>query len=230
MNHNQIASNILEVNNRRDVAFDYLKAFAIWLVVYGHCHQHLLSLDRHDNIVYVFIYSFHMPLFMCISGYFSSSSLKMDFIPFLKKKGKGLLLPVFTYSLLLTIFYLFFGSHGYHGVVDITELFLGRCWAQHWFFKALFLCYLLLYCSRYFAFKKAYFIITIILSQFIHDFNMPIMYPVFLVGYFIRKEDFINKYKSIFKTLMYYFGFVFLLLSSIWCIVIYPSINHTWGV
>ena len=82
MNHNQIASNILEVNNRRDVAFDYLKAFAIWLVVYGHCHQHLLSLDRHDNIVYVFIYSFHMPLFMCISGYFSSSSLKMDFILF----------------------------------------------------------------------------------------------------------------------------------------------------
>ena len=55
----------------RIIAFDLIKLFAIFLVIEGHCTQHLLSSFEYDEPVYVYIYSFHMPLFMFLSGYFS---------------------------------------------------------------------------------------------------------------------------------------------------------------
>lgn len=62
---------------KRIGSFDAVKAFAIFLVILAHCIQHLGPLDRVEDITYVFIYSFDMPLFMFLAGYFSTSSLKM---------------------------------------------------------------------------------------------------------------------------------------------------------
>lgn len=56
---------------RRIVAFDIIKLIAIYLVIVGHCTQHLLSSFEYEEPVYLFIYSFHMPLFMFLSGFFS---------------------------------------------------------------------------------------------------------------------------------------------------------------
>lgn len=43
---------------------DNLKGFLILLVVLGHCIQNT-KIDFDHNIVFRYIYSFHMPLFMC---------------------------------------------------------------------------------------------------------------------------------------------------------------------
>ncbi len=83
----------------RNIAFDLLKLFAIFLVLWGHCIQHM-KVTNTDEPVYLFIYSFHMPLFMMISGYFSISSLSMRVWPFLKKKFIQLLLPCVTWYVL----------------------------------------------------------------------------------------------------------------------------------
>ena len=83
----------------RNIAFDFLKLFAIFLVLWGHCIQHMKDTNT-DEPVYLFIYSFHMPLFMMISGYFSISSLSMRIWPFLKKKFIQLLLPCLTWYVL----------------------------------------------------------------------------------------------------------------------------------
>lgn len=48
----------------RVVAWDLLKLFAILLVVYGHCMQHLLEVDVTHNPMFLWISSFHMP---CLS-------------------------------------------------------------------------------------------------------------------------------------------------------------------
>jgi fucose 4-O-acetylase-like acetyltransferase len=48
-------------NDARDETFDMLKGVAIVLVILGHCRV---------GPLYSFIYSFHMPLFFFISGYF----------------------------------------------------------------------------------------------------------------------------------------------------------------
>jgi fucose 4-O-acetylase-like acetyltransferase len=56
---------------KRNVLLDYFKGIAIFLVVWGHCLQYAAnaSYDFFSNEVFIVIYSFHMPLFMFISGY-----------------------------------------------------------------------------------------------------------------------------------------------------------------
>ncbi len=63
---------------------DFLKGFAILLVILGHVIQYNIN-DPYNNIVFRYIYAFHMPLFMFISGFVSykeKSKLK-----YIKKKG-----------------------------------------------------------------------------------------------------------------------------------------------
>ncbi len=70
---------------------DRLKGFAILLVVFGHVAERYLEFDLYPeysvfySILYKVVYSFHMPLFMMISGYlFSYSYVSSDF--FLSEK------------------------------------------------------------------------------------------------------------------------------------------------
>ncbi len=75
-------------NNKRLLAFDAIKLFAIFLVVYGHCILHLqnYSYDIKENIIYRFVSSFHMPLFMAISGYFGSKIFNLKFSDIVAKE------------------------------------------------------------------------------------------------------------------------------------------------
>lgn len=54
--------------SERNVLLDVLKGFAIFLVVMGHAIQYN-QVDFDTNPVFRFIYSFHMPLFMFVSGF-----------------------------------------------------------------------------------------------------------------------------------------------------------------
>ncbi|MGH3244196.1 MAG: acyltransferase family protein [Spirillospora sp.] len=54
----------------RDPFFDNAKYFAILLVVAGHCLANLLNVPMARGL-YLFVYMFHMPLFIVITGYFS---------------------------------------------------------------------------------------------------------------------------------------------------------------
>lgn len=95
----------------RNIGFDMTKAFAIYLVLVGHCIQYLSSSDYRDDNLWIFIYSFHMPLFMLVAGYFSASSYKLDFKSLIVKKTKQLIIPMlflehfdfFSYSIFSTI-------------------------------------------------------------------------------------------------------------------------------
>jgi len=67
----------------RNIHFDSLKFILIFLVVFGHSMEYLGDESKITNAMYSFIYTFHMPLFVFISGYFTnvskaySSSLKI---------------------------------------------------------------------------------------------------------------------------------------------------------
>lgn len=72
---------------------DLLKAYAIILVVMGHIVQYIARpLDFDSSIVFSVIYSFHMPLFMFISGFltFSENAKGIDWIV---KRCKSLVVP-----------------------------------------------------------------------------------------------------------------------------------------
>lgn len=55
----------------RDKLFDSLKFLLICLVVFGHTID--TSTTKFDHILFGFLYTFHMPLFIFISGYFSKN-------------------------------------------------------------------------------------------------------------------------------------------------------------
>ena len=64
----------MEVANR--ISFiDQLKGITILLVVIGHLIEHNAG---RDNFLWTFIYSFHMPLFMFISGYLAYVTFRME--------------------------------------------------------------------------------------------------------------------------------------------------------
>lgn len=84
----------------RDPAFDALKFFAIFLVLWGHAIQHLVSTEYYDEPIYRIIYSFHMPLFMTIVGYFSTNSNGNSIRSTLMKKFRQLLLPACIFGIM----------------------------------------------------------------------------------------------------------------------------------
>jgi fucose 4-O-acetylase-like acetyltransferase len=55
---------------QRDPFFDNAKFFAILLVVAGHAIENLRDV-RFAHAAYLFVYTFHMPVFIVITGYFS---------------------------------------------------------------------------------------------------------------------------------------------------------------
>ena len=98
---------------KRNNYIDWLKGFAIFAVVFGHCWMR-------DEALYWFIYRFHMVLFMTISGYLFNA--KRGFKEFLFKKAKSMLLPYMMFSLFsMAVSIIFLGG----SVSDIPIYFFG---------------------------------------------------------------------------------------------------------
>lgn len=85
----------------RILSLDLLKAFAIYLVIWGHAIMHFQP-HYEESICFLIIYSFHMPLFMMLSGYFATSSMKLGGGRIFNKEIQAITSPLFFmgYSML----------------------------------------------------------------------------------------------------------------------------------
>lgn len=81
------------VNNNRLLELDQAKGMAIFLVIYTHCIQYICRGDGFDNIIYQGVYTFHMPLFMIISGYLFHSKMNVKIKSVFISQFKHLILP-----------------------------------------------------------------------------------------------------------------------------------------
>lgn len=82
----------MQSTNDRDFRFDTLKGFLIFLVVVGHAIEKFKPVDSTLlPIIKSIIFSFHMPAFVFISGYFSKNTY--HFISFSRNLTKMLLIP-----------------------------------------------------------------------------------------------------------------------------------------
>lgn len=94
-----------KLNTNRDNTIDIAKAIGIIFVVIGHC----CAIPRHGGNVswqmYIcdFIYTFHMPLFFFLSGYFFNKKFLDNKFNFIKKRITGLWVPYIKWSLLFTL-------------------------------------------------------------------------------------------------------------------------------
>ena len=87
---------------KRNYKIDNIKALLIFLVVIGHFVDELVGKSDVFKCIYIFVYSFHMPLFIFLSGYLSRKLIMSNE----KKKIKD---KVFIYIILGFLMKFIFG-------------------------------------------------------------------------------------------------------------------------
>lgn len=168
--------------NKRIEYLDLVKFFAICLVCIGHSYAKVPTLE---SSVCPIISSFHMPLFMLVCGYFSVHSLELSIKGLLLKKGKQLLLPTLSCTMLSFIL----GGHIRDEIVGCV-----------WFLKTLFICYLIARLCRWCRMPIAliFFISWLVLLVIPYGGTLQInfLYSYFIIGYLLHKwQDTIYRYR-----------------------------------
>ena len=195
----------------RNLFLDVIKAFAIILVVVGHCIQYgagkafLQEKLFFDDIIFKVIYSFHMPLFMLISGYLfaygRSKSTKEVFVG----KFKSLIVPILCWNLLPMIWFgsKKWGQEGF-GLLDFATYCIDYNLYSFWFLWAVFVCSCVIaLVSRLFKDNvlvyAALFIVTFITPDAYNFHLYKYMYPFFVAGYLYKKHDLQAKLKPLYE-------------------------------
>lgn len=171
--------------------FDTLRFFTIYLVVWGHCIQHFQTIDYTENIVFRYIYSFHMGLFMMISGYFSISSMQMSMNQFVTKKFMRLIYPCIVWGGMVWVILEI--THSFHynkDNISFVGLLTDFYWmSDFWFLKSCFICYCIAYLGIHSRLKKKYWIpLTLFFSLFLPVFQVSYMFPCFLFGLLLKNN------------------------------------------
>ena len=170
------------MSNKRILYFDALKFFAIWLVVLGHYLQEIDcgSVGSYTNQV---ISTFHMPLFIMISGFFAQKG-EPSFRNLIIKKTTTLLLPVIIWTAIIVVYSLLSCKDSMRIQIELK--------GNSWYLKVLFLCLLYQWLSRRFIsidwIAAICSIILLFVLPFGSIFQFNFMYSFFWLGYFIGKN------------------------------------------
>lgn len=96
--------NLVKKSKENLLEFNYLRAIGIFLVVLGHSFPFIDEINISSfKYVHSLIYSFHMPLFIMISGFFAYKIMSIksfgEYKIFVLNKFSRLIIPYFTISL-----------------------------------------------------------------------------------------------------------------------------------
>lgn len=178
------------MKDNRIAELDFFKGIAIILVVCGHIIQFNWTNAIDSHPVYMWIYSFHMPLFIFISGFLINHTNQKRTIligPFIIRKIKVLVIPYIVWTFI--IWPMLDG-----GAWGATLMQFVNPNARYWFVYVLFwLCVIYVFCEWGYRKKPLWggvllLLITssLIISQSIYPiglFNSVIQYiPIFFYG------------------------------------------------
>lgn len=94
------------MDKKESFYWDLVKGIAIFLMLWGHCIQYcaLDTLNCFEDFAFKAIYSFHMPVFMLVSGYlFYYSFRKRNLGELLKHRIQGMLHPIVMATILSNV-------------------------------------------------------------------------------------------------------------------------------
>lgn len=193
----------MDKNNERELLPDILRGFAIILVVLGHCIQEGSGeLCREEALyfsdkLYQFIYSFHMPLFMMVSGYLNWESMKKarskkERRTLLARRASALLAPVFLwaavdYARILITNYM----NGEPQPQALIFVYFYIALNNLWFLWAVWWCFLIVYVMHYFLKDNVYIYGLGFLALFIIPDGLGLgpykyMMPYFISAYYMH--------------------------------------------
>lgn len=199
--------------------WDICKGLAMFLVVWGHCLQNLTTDNGYwlSDSASEIIISFHMPLFMLVSGYFAYSSLWKTFSQVMGKKVVQLLLPSVVWGLIVSsaamLVHRDFSAERFQYILTITLY-------SFWFLKALFMCYLITMIGAY-AYRKWYVwgllvvVLLLLLAGEPLNYSSTIsMLPFFCAGLFLKRYE--NEIFGRPKSFLIGSVFIYAICMTIW--------------
>jgi len=186
---------------KRNSFLDILKGITIILVVIGHSIQYGNGIKYMNNEVFfsntVFriIYTFHMPLFMLISGYlFYFSITKHQSNKIIKNKIERLIIPIFIWTIIYNFILFILGRNDFNILSILNSSFYNLTFLWSLFFSSLTtLLIYKVYNDSKFSYLIAIFI-TLIITNGSTNFTSYLL-PYFFIGFEYNKyKDKINKY------------------------------------
>ena len=178
------------ITNRK-YFIDLLKTFAILLVIFGHIIQQFQPNNYKENIMFTIIYSFHMPLFMLLSGYFFEDKLEniqnlQNLVVIFKNKFMQLILPIILWTIIIVVCeYL---------IYQRMDFFVNEFISSFWFLRCLFLCIVLASIGKCVCKSNTicFILLTLVISHVgsvFTTYNVSGLYPSFLLGFLLKKID-----------------------------------------
>ncbi len=207
----------------RNPYFDNAKLLLIFLVVFGHLIQPFINDFQSLGALYTWVYTFHMPAFIFLAGFFAKGSGNITYILNLAKK---LIVPYLLFQGIYTGYYFFIGKSNW-----LTDSVFYPHWSL-WFLFSLFCWHLLLIVYRK-APAIAGIAIAILIGVLIgyfdkvgHTFSLSrtfVFFPYFLLGYWISMDQ-IRVLKR------HSFRIISIFLMAVIAVAIYylPDINSGW--
>lgn len=206
-----------ENNGNKINEIGLLYTFGVLLTILGHSHPNDWTTFPSQPIE--FIYSFHMPLFFCISGYLFAKSHSLEkngFLKWIGDKSKRLLLPYFVISAISFIpkTLLEKGNFNNTGFYEFFEcLFAPRfnVWGHFWFLPVIFIFYFVFGLWKHFLYnnskyKNSLIVGTLLVAVVLHFIKTDIEWlgfkdlceftVYFVIGIFAHQVLKIKKLKS----------------------------------
>lgn len=174
----------------RDYFWDNLKFMLILLVVVGHFVDYHTSSSQITKNIFLWIYSFHMPLFIFVSGYFAKSTINKQRFKIERVCSYTVLYVLLKYSLAFVYKYVYNSN-----AITINLLTEN---GVPWYLMAMIIWLGITNCVK--DVKPRYMLmISFILSCIVgYDKNIRdylalsrviVFYPFFLAGYYIKKDS-----------------------------------------
>ncbi len=172
----------------REEKWDFLRGIAIFLVLLGHSIQWTDPEWKH-NLLFEGIYSFHMPLFMFVSGYFLRKNLpKVPFWKWQKQKARQLFLPSVVNSIVFSLLIYFIICQGWSDLKPIW--YHEALWYLNTLFAFVVVARIIAIC-RYSSVRVLLWILfygcTYFLKFYPIGMYLKFMLPFFLLGISYRK-------------------------------------------
>ena len=174
--------------SKRSKYFDNAKFILIFLVVFGHVISPLKENDGVLFTLYTFIYLFHMPAFIFISGYFSKGFKRKGYF---RKTVKKILIPYLIFQFLYSVFYYLSGKE------DTLQFNLFQPHWTLWFLLSLFCWNGLLYLFSRLKWKGV--LISVVLGMtvgyidqigsFLSLSRTFVFFPYFLIGFLLNGDQ-----------------------------------------
>lgn len=173
---------------KRNQLLDAAKGVAIVLVVLGHTIQQYAGLDNRTALDLGFersIVSFHMPLFMLVSGYLFYFSLQRHSeLDIVKKRIKMFAFPILTMAVIKHLR----GNISHFELTSFVKDFPTSLFNSLWFFWAmiiiiLFVCIVHKYFKNHWAGYLTAIVVTLSLPNVYPLRAYVHLLPVFLLGY-----------------------------------------------